>query len=117
MSSRQLSPAQLNYLTARAALDVVEADCAAAHPTPADSATDAEFDAWTEIRGAYEVNAGLFAAERALAVATDALIAWLVASVLPVATADQAESLHIVAKSNRLTHRRKMVDMAMRFAA
>jgi len=112
---RNFSPAQLSYLTARANLDVLTAELERLCPDCADGSTEAEIEAWAEVMEDHADALGMDTARAELRTAKKALIAWVVETVAPLATPEQAATIRSLAANFRAQDR--LVDLAMRLAA
>ncbi len=113
--SRTFAPAQLAYLTARAAVESKEDALTAMCPDLAGIATEAELAAWETVLEASEAILGMDSARADLRAAKKALIAWAVESVAHVGTPDQAATIRALATNYRAQDR--MVALAMSYAA
>jgi hypothetical protein len=115
----KLSPVQIRYLAAEEARKLITAEVYAAFPVPGDDATEAEVESWLDKQAALEMALGLSKAERAVAEAEAALIAWMIAEVRPVALRQGGDAIDVfdflIARSARdYSTRKKVVALAMK---
>ena len=108
---------QTAYAVAEANLTAIRAEVTRRAPMPI---TDDEtvFEAWIDASEAVETELGLFAAERALSAAEDAMVGWAIKKIAPKAKGEAAEAVAFIASrwpKIGLNHRRKMVDLAFRY--
>lgn len=118
-----LAPAQLTYMIARATVDAAYAEIARRAPMPGPGAPDEAVEAWLDASEAVCAELAVDAAEAALAVAEDALLAWSFAVARRTAGRSRAK-LALVAELERgvgearhLRTRAKAIDLALRLSA
>lgn len=111
---------QTRYAVARAHLDTLRAELRTACPQPAADADEATWDAHFDAEAATEIRLGIGVAEHAVSEAEDAMVRWSFDVARKTATGSARLDVETVAAKwprVNVSHRARLVDLALRLAA